>query len=145
MGFTAYRTWVAAETVDEDHMNEQVRDNGNYLKDEADKHTTCTMRDGTTVAYASPSGTRVKDTVYQNTSGKIRLVAVAAAGAADADTLQLLVGVANPPTISMGNIVATAADRGGTTTFFVPPSYYYKANEAVATMTIASWTEWDIL
>ena len=32
MAFVAYRTWVAGETVNEDHMNEQIRDNGNYLK-----------------------------------------------------------------------------------------------------------------
>ena len=64
MAFVAYRTWVAAETVDEDHMNEQIRDNGNYLKTEADKHDDCVMRDGATVAYASPAGTRVKSTVY---------------------------------------------------------------------------------
>lgn len=30
--YTAYRTWIAEETVDQDHLNEQVRDNGLYLK-----------------------------------------------------------------------------------------------------------------
>ena len=105
----------------------------------------CVMRDGSTVAYASPSGTRVKGTVYQNTSGKIRMVTIFAYCAAVGDTLSALVGVANPPTVNVGGVTGVAAAEGGNITFFVPPGYYYKANEEVATMTISYWTEWDIL
>lgn len=33
MAFTAYRTWVPGEVVTAAQLNEQLRDNGNYLKD----------------------------------------------------------------------------------------------------------------
>jgi len=147
MAFVAYRTWVAAETVDEDHMNEQIRDNGNYLKTAADTHDDCVMRDGTTVAYASPAGTRVKTTVYQNTSGKTRLVTISAYGAAAGDEVVYHVGAANPPTIHVGNMTVdtVTSTMGYMCSFYVPNSYYYEAKETNATITIVSWIEWDIL
>ena len=145
MAWTAPRTWVAAETVDEDHMNEQVKDNMLYLKTEADKHDDCVMRDGTTVAYASPTGARAKSTVYQNTGGKIRMVSIVASGAADSDAVECLVGVANPPTVVVGGILFETGTRAKSLSFMVPPSYYYKVNESNATITISYWVEWDIL
>ena len=90
--------------------------------------TSCVMRDGTTVAYASPAGTRAKSTVYQNTSGKIRMVTILAFGAAQNDTMTCYVGVANPPTVTVAAFVTeeTPAYCVGTVSFMVPPSYYYK-------------------
>lgn len=32
MSFTAYRTWIGGELVDQNELNQQVRDNGNVLK-----------------------------------------------------------------------------------------------------------------
>lgn len=142
MGYTTPRTWVAAETVDEDHMNEQVRDNMVFVHDALDD---CAQRDGSTVAYASPSGTRVKDTIYQNTSGKTRMVSVIVSGAADSDSVSCRVENATPPTIIVGGFTASAASDASTITFFVPVNYYYRCLETEATITISYWTEWDIL
>ncbi len=144
MAWTAPRTWVAGETVDEDMMNEQVRDNGNYLKTEADKHNDCVMRDGSTVAYASPSGTRVKDTVYQNTGGKIRLVMIGMATNATGWAIAYY-GSANPPNIPLGALKDNNADGRGVITFIVPPNYYYKITEQASLVTILDWIEGDIL
>lgn len=145
MAYTAPRVWVAGETVDEDMMNEQVSANITYLKTEADKHDDCVMRDGSTVAYASPTGTRVKSTVYQNTSGKTRYVNLVSHGHAASDELDVTVGVANPPTIVVGGFSVVTANECHTISFTVPKNYYYKANEATAEITIDYWVEWDIL
>jgi len=144
MAFTAYRTWSAA-TLTAAQMNEQVRDNGNYLKTEVDKLDDCVQQDGTTVAYASPAGTRAKSTVYQNTSGKTRIVNIVVQGAAVDDTLGVYCENANPPTIMVAHWTTSGANPVGTVTFVVPNNYYYKANEDVATITLGEWTEWDLM
>lgn len=142
MGYTTPRTWVAAETVDEDHMNEQVRDNMVFVHDALDD---CVQRDGSTVAYASPSGTRAKNTVYQNTSGKTRFVSIYVQGGAASDEMVVYVEDATPPTIGVGGFIAVGATGAGTVSFVVPKNYYYKANEENATITLGIWVEWDIL
>ena len=108
--------------------------------------TSCVMRDGTTVAYATPSGTRVKSTIYRNTSGKIRFVDIVCYGTDVDDALDVFVGVGTPPTVLVAAYISTSATEFyQTLTFIVPPNYYYKANESNATITIPKWTEWDIL
>ena len=116
-----------------------------YLKTEADKHNDCVQRDGTSVAYASPAGVRAKNTIYENTSGKTRFVAISVVGAAQNDALELKVENATPPTITVGDWIATDNVHAGTITGVVPAGSYYKANEAVATITLGVWIEWDIL
>jgi len=167
--WTKPRTSQDIPYVNKDAIEREIKGNLDYLKTTADTTTTnvatnvtdiatntaaiaaidttsCVMRDGSTVAYASPSGARAKTTVYQNTSGKIRLVTIAAYNAAAGDEIVIHVGAANPPVVHVAAIVSNAADvMMGNATFFVPPSYYYEAKETVATMTISEWTEWDIL
>ena len=142
------RTTNEAPFIKSSKFEREVLDNLNYLKDAVENidMTGCVMRDGTTVAYASPSGTRVKGTVYQNTSGKIRFVTINCTPAAENDRMEALVGVANPPTIVVDAVqgINIGSTQVGSVTFLVPPSYYYKANESNATITINTWVEWDL-
>ena len=145
MGWTTPRTWSAAEIVDEDHLNEQIRDNTVYLKTEADKHDDCVMRDGTTVVYAAPSGARVKDGIYQNTSGKTRFVALYVTGAAADDECTVYVENDSTPAVAATGVVADTNSYGSSCFFLVPSNWYYQAYETTATITISSWVEWDTL
>lgn len=158
--------WITPRTsqelphVSKDVIEIEVKSNLEYLKDAVDDNLTtlsaevdtvetklddCVMRDGSTVTYASPSGTRAKTTVYQNTSGKIRMVTICAYGAAVGDEMVFHVGSTSTPTIHIGDITGIDDTGSGNITFFVPPNYYYEAKETTATMTIAMWIEWDLL
>lgn len=162
--YTTPRTWVAAETVDEDHLNEQVRDNIIYLKTETDK-----IDD---VSQAEPS--RALETIYQN-STKIRMVVVTVSldvtvntgGAGDQVTgisrAMAKTGAATPPTTVVGDILNQAlyfyGEGSGSPqgiasnaqlTFIVPPSHYYRilasglnTGDGVEA-TIVEWHEWDL-
>lgn len=134
MGYTTPRTWSAGETVDEDHLNEQIRDNMVYLKTEADK-----IDD---ISFTKPS--RTKDTIYQN-STKTRVVSVVVVqnnGAA----FNVEIGSATPPTDIVFGVGDIGAANSYTTTFFVPPSWYYRVRETAGTITVpATWSEWDLL
>lgn len=69
--WTAPRTWVAEEIVDEDHQNEQVRDNELYLKARLDVA-------GYAKAYAvlDLSGAAQSDVILEHFSGGAKLVKV---------------------------------------------------------------------
>ncbi len=108
--------------------------------------TNCVMRNGTNVAYASPSGTRVKGTVYQNTSGKIRDVAITIYGSQTQAGAYVYVGSANPPTYRTAQMyVATNSLDTTSHTFKVAPNEYYKLTQMNGTITVTDWVEWDIL
>ena len=105
----------------------------------------CVMRDGTDVAYASPAGARAKGNIYQNTSGKIREVAICITGAAVGDGGDVDVENANPPTTRVAQLYVEGAFSTANATFFVPPGSYYRLVEVSATITVSDWIEWDIL
>lgn len=123
-----------------------------YLKDYADRIDNFVMRDGTTVAYASPAGARAKSTIYQNTSGCIRFCSVTCNCSADPATGHIAtaqVENANPPTITVGLYGQPSSDFSvndiyGVLTFFVPDDYYYRVNETSVTIGISAWIEWDL-
>ena len=149
--------------VNKDVIEREVKGNLDYLKTTADTTTTniatntaaiavnaakfddCVMRDGSAVAYAAPTGTRVKDTVYQNTSGKTRLVLVTVQSA-QAQGAQVYVEAADTtPDTLVASWVGDSANSVGNISFFVTSLSYYKVATFAGTLTIVSWIEWDIL
>lgn len=87
--------------------------------------------------------TRVKDTIYQNTSGKIRLVVVCIDCDSGEDT-KAKIGSASPPTTVVGD--STRGSHAGLVTFvfIVPDDWYYQVTEETATIMIEDWTEYDL-
>lgn len=141
--WTTPRTWVAAETVDEDHMNEQIRDNEDYLKAEVDK-----LDD---VSHAEPARA-IDGTVYTN-STKIRLVTITVEFTGDATSaakITVYTDSSNPPTTVVALAGADNPDSGEydiPVTFVVLPSEYYKVSSSVAgggATTLRDWHEWDL-
>ncbi len=118
------------------------------------------------------TATRALDTVYQNTTGKIRIavitveltVANTGAGATSLNGLSqvnCLIGTANPPTISVSvpeigvimdglvQIANTLVMRGQYTAVIIAlPNYYYKAvsdkSGDGSTPSIQTWIEYEI-
>jgi len=110
-----------------------------------DKLDDATQQDGSTVAYVSPSGSRAVDsTVYQNTSGKIRMITISCV-VNDAEWFAILTGA----TSSSATVVAyqSVGGTGGACrlsgTAVIPPSWYYKVNVA-GTPALEAWIEWDL-
>lgn len=151
MAWTAPRTWTTAEIVTAGMMNEQVRDNELYLKTETDK-----LDD---VSQGDVTGSRAIDgTVYQNTSGKIRIVTVQCVltktNAAQYSRVTFCSDANASPTTQIGRMALqpdTAALGGDLIvemafTFVVPPNYYYKATETHTgdVSTLSDWFEWDL-
>lgn len=138
MAWTAPRTWTTAEIVTAAMMNEQVRNNELYLKGETDKLDN--------VSSSEPS--RVLDTVYQNTSGKIRLVSVGVSLSGGVNEgVYLKIGASSPPATTIGMINRTASNTGNAQlmgSFIVPPSWYYKVETYQGTPTLQDWHEWDL-
>lgn len=95
---------------------------------------------------ASVIGSRAIDTVYQNTSGKMRRVWVGIttnSGAGSACAAQ--VGSANPPTITLYESGNTAADVAMRSALFlmVPNNWYYRIASSGTAPTIGYWVEMD--
>jgi hypothetical protein len=87
---------------------------------------------------------------YQNTSGKIRIVAVAIRATLSSSriTRTALCDASSTPTtvvasISLWEDAGLSDSRDATFVFVVPPNYYYTV--ATTSETLVSWTEWDIL
>lgn len=138
MAWTTPRTWVTGELVTAALGNTHWRDNLDYLKTEADKHND--------VSHAEPA--RALTTIYQNASGKLRLVAVtvaftaSTAGQAVAD-----IGSGTPPGTTILFITHDAGNPGadsGSMTFMVPANWYYRVRP-VSTVALSEWSEWDLL
>ncbi len=141
MAWTTPRTWVTGELVTAAIMNTHVRDNEDYLKTETDK-----LDD---VTQAQPA--RVLGTVYQNTSGKIRMVTVAVSITTNASSLtaSAYCAATDPPSgtpvaeVGLENFVATNIVLHGSMSFGVPLNYYYSVTSAVG-IALQRWTEWDL-
>lgn len=93
-------------------------------------------------AWAEP--TRAMDTVYQNTSGKVRLVSISFnLGAGSRATIYT--DASNPPTTMVGRVMISAAAAAESAfTFIVQPNHYYKAVSQAGAPTLLEWHEWDI-
>ena len=135
MAYVAPRTWTTGELVTEAMMNQDVRDNMVYVKAEVDKiHT---------VSVSEPG--RAWNTIYQNTSGKIRLVIITAGMAGGANqSYSFKIGSASPPLTQIGlpsNQNAAAVNE--VATFVVPVDYYYTTVTATPP-TMVDWIEFDL-
>lgn len=149
MGYTTPRTWVAAETVDEDHLNEQVRDNTVYLKAAVDTNVTNIATNVTDIAklddVSQTEPSRVVGTIYRNTSGKIRIVTISVSFSASGTIAEVFCDANSSPSTRI-IVVSTSPDRitPFAITFVVPPNFYYKLFESSATIGIVEWFEWDL-
>ncbi len=97
-----------------------------------------------TISVVQPS--RAKDTVYQNTSGKIRMVNIVITCPPSAQG-RAYIGTSTSPNIEIaaGYISAAGGDTiNASLAFPVPPSYYYKLTEISATVTVVYWVECDL-
>lgn len=106
-----------------------------YLKTETDK-----LDD---VSHSEPGN--AKDTIYQNTSGKFRLVTVSISITSGVAAQAIAyIGAATPPTtVVVNSYYDGTASIYLTFSFIVPNNYYYKVTEAAGTITILEWHEWD--
>lgn len=130
MAWTTPRTWVTGEIVTAAIMNQQVRDNESALLGYFDD-----------VSQDQP--TRALDTVYQNTSSKIRIVTVCCILAED-DQVNVYCDENASPTTLLGGIENEASATADLAiTFVVKPNYYYKATSFAGSPSIRKWTEWD--
>ncbi|MEN8493514.1 hypothetical protein ABFB50_00810 [Dehalococcoides sp. THU3] len=140
MSWTEPRTWVTGEIVTAAQLNEQVRDNIDFVHD------------------ALPSNTQtvtsnVLGTVYQNTTSAMKFVTVTI-GHTLVDVGQLARNVAYvKSTSSPDTEVAEIYSQYVTATIFarlcmtfcVPAGYYYKVTDEDSgggTSTLLKWTEW---
>jgi len=111
--------------------------------------------------------TRALNTIYQNTSGKIRLVIIEVGyWLQTSDTVltgdslgAAKIGSASPPTTVVATVGIytygiTSATSGiirgnDAATFIVPPGYYYKLETSISgdgqTPVLHDWYEWDLL
>ncbi len=105
------------------------------------------------VAQAVVTGTRAFATTYQNTSGKVMLVAISATNSVAAVdkgvSIWGLVAAGTPPgTVVVYNSCGNAVVGVGLYTgifFIVPAAYYYRCEGLAAdTLTLSVWTEWTL-
>lgn len=92
------------------------------------------------------TGSRAIDTVYQNTSGKMKVVNVSLSYSSGTDVIcYAYCGSANPPTpvvaVSGGPMNAYSCFL---LTFIVPKNYYYKITDSWGVTAVSHWFEWDI-
>lgn len=106
--------------------------------------------------HSDVTGSRVLDTVYQNTSGRWMLICITCSlansdsgGSSGSVTFQI--GSASPPAIQAAKVrlagggnPATANNADMSATFLVPPDWYYRAVSATAaggSVSILAWFE----
>jgi hypothetical protein len=112
-----------------------------YLKAEADKLHLCS------VTADLAGGTRVLGTVYQNTSGKFRIVSVSAEGIdLGSPALSAYVELADAsPDVLVQQVDCddSTVSEFGQLCFVVPPNAYYTVPSG-ATLSLIYWYEWDL-
>ena len=145
MAFTAGATVITGDLVTAAMWNNYMGAAGSidYLKTEADK-----IDD---VSHAEPA--RAIGTVYQNTSGKIRYVAVTfTCDLGEDHHAWAYIGAASPPTTIVGGAGVTNPDGGVATimnlcvSFIVLLDYYYEVDAGGGDVdpTLVEWHEWDL-
>lgn len=135
MGFNAGSDVSTSDLITAAKWNLYMGSSGSitYLKTEADKVDALTVD-------ASPS--RVKSTIYQNTSGKTRYVQICCS-IPNNGGVSVECDSGNPPTVDVGAI----HNEGGqpehfSITFLVINNYYYRLNEDAGTISVSQWIEW---
>lgn len=157
MAWVAPRTWVVGELVTAAFLNQHIRDNEIYLKAETDK-----LDDAT---FDEPGN--ALDVIYQNLSGKIRIITVTVTLQVDDDGAGEVFGdsrvimycdAGTPPTVANASVwldprlfANAATDELLLTlplTIVVLPSDYYRAVTSSAGSGVApvlvEWIEWDL-
>jgi len=136
MAWTAPRTWVTGEVVTAALMNTHVRDNLLAVQGWMDD-----------CSHSEPS--RALDTIYQNTSGKIKVVSVSITTTAEeVETVESLTDSATPPTTvinKQGSADSTSGALRFSMTFIVLVNHYYKVAISTGSPTLLEWHEWDLL
>lgn len=97
------------------------------------------------VTVAQP--TRLIDTIYQNTGGKLRLVVIAVA-VQSTEYCRLDIGATSPPATLVDYLACptvTAGTMRGNLVAIIPLNWYYQLVTVTATPAILKWTEEDLL
>lgn len=114
--WTTPKLWKPREMVTHTMMNTDVRDNLLCLKGLEDKHADW--------EYVSP-GTSY-NTVYQNTSGKIRFCFICAEYATTTSGIACYCAANDNPTTLVAKMIMTGLFMRNTIMFIIPNGYYYK-------------------
>ena len=139
MAWTAPRTWTTGEVVTASIMNTHVRDNQLAIKSWID-----------TITFNDVTGSRAIDgTVYQNTSGKIKLVAInirVPTGSIAGIELFTDSG-ASPSTkiCEVGSYNTSSGILSFQACMLVQKNHYYKADDGATSPTLYDWMEWDFV
>lgn len=158
MSWTEPRDWTTGEMITASIMNTHVRDNLDYLKSQADR-----------LEISQNEPARALSTIYQNTSGRNRIVYVslyfaveaASAGATifGSSAASVQVGSSSPgdtiaaASLNLVNVdsssgVVGALTKQETLTFVVPDNYYYRINVSSSgdgdAPTLTYWIEWEL-
>ena len=144
MAFNAGVTKSTGDLIDAPDWNKYMGASGSidFLKTEVD-----TLDD---VSQSVVTGSRdIASTVFQNTSGKIRIATVVfeTTNGATLDAVQFLSDSSTPPTTSIGIVGKKAAQADPfasfSFTFVVVPSNYYKAAN-LGSASLTKWVEYDL-
>ena len=137
MAYVAPRTWAPGELVTAAMMNQDVKDNMIAVKALVDTIYTA--------SFSEPA--RAWDTIYQNTSGKIRVVIITAGFVGGAnDTYSFKIENATPPTTTIAiSDHQGAANLNQVATYIVPKNWYYRTLAGnPASIVLVKWKEFDL-
>ena len=140
MAWTTPMTWSTGAVVTAPQLNEQVRDNENYLYN--------ALYTLTQTKYATT--TRLLSTNYQNTTSKIMFVYCSVridGGSPNSMAMSFGTESTSPPTSILGPKIqgSGTTDIAATVTFAVPSSYYYIVScSFVGAHAERAWIEWLI-
>lgn len=98
--------------------------------------------EGLNASHTEP--TRAIDTIYQNTSGKLRLITVTVT-CLNADYAYLEIGSTTPPATKVAQVGNTGAGRvDGSLSAIIPVNWYFRLVTSAGTPNILEWHEWDL-
>lgn len=140
MSWTTPRTWVTGEIVTAAQMDEQVRDNLDFVH-------------GALPSNSQTVTSNVLGTVYQNTTSAMRFVTVTinhtvVSAGQEARNVAYVKSTSAPDTevadvaLAYGNAITS---HSVCMTFCVPAGYYYKVTDEDSgggTSNLLKWTEW---
>lgn len=135
MAWTAGATVTTGDLITAAQWNSYLGASGSldYLKDALDD-------------CASSAPSRSLDTVYENTSGKTRVVTVTCE-IGNADAVRAMIGSSSP----LSTAVANAYNQLGydkitlSFTFLVPAGWYYEVEDWAGNPVLNDWHEWDLM
>ena len=106
-----------------------------------------THLDVTSCSLSDVSGSRSMDTVYQNTSGKVRVVMCSFWSTSAARGVYVKLGSSTPPTTIVlypHSSSTGGSDQCGDITILVPNGWYYKMETTAGTVNIETWCEMEL-